>query len=134
MGNFLPPLRFAFAIEATCVPSATNKKQFVAIVPLGGRHVQHFWRLLSDLEIPYATLLDLDVGREGSGYGRLKSAIENLIAIGAPKAELLKTNTGHLTDQDLAQMHTWTEISYLPAWASMLKSYGVYFSEPSTLT
>ena len=29
---------------------------FVAIVPLGGRHVQHFWRLLSQLDIPYATL------------------------------------------------------------------------------
>ena len=25
---------------------------FVAIVPLGGRHVQHFWRLLADLGIP----------------------------------------------------------------------------------
>ena len=35
---------------------------FVAIVPLGGRHVQHFWRLLSHLGIPYATLLDLELG------------------------------------------------------------------------
>jgi putative ATP-dependent endonuclease of OLD family len=103
---------------------------FVAIVPLGGRHVQHFWRLLSDLEIPHATLLDLDVGREGGGFGRIKTAIENLIAIGAPKAELLKTSTGSMTDAEFAQMHTWTEIRYLPAWASLLKGFGVYFSEP----
>ena len=48
---------------------------FVAIVPLGGRHVQHFWRLLSHLEIPYATLLDLDLGRDGGGFGRVKTAI-----------------------------------------------------------
>jgi putative ATP-dependent endonuclease of OLD family len=27
---------------------------FVAIVPLGGRHVQHFWKLLHGLGIPYA--------------------------------------------------------------------------------
>ena len=48
---------------------------FVAIVPLGGRHVHHFWRLLSDLGIPYATLLDLDLGREGGGFGRIETAI-----------------------------------------------------------
>jgi putative ATP-dependent endonuclease of OLD family len=53
---------------------------FVAIVPLGGRHVQHFWRLLNGLGIPYATLLDLDLGRKGGGYGRVKTAIEQLIA------------------------------------------------------
>lgn len=106
---------------------------FVAIVPLGGRHVQHFWRLLSDLQIPYATLLDLDVGREGGGYGRVKTAIENLIAIGAPKSELLKTNKGHLTDEEFAGMHTWTEITYLPGWVNTLKPYGVFFSEPLDL-
>jgi putative ATP-dependent endonuclease of OLD family len=36
---------------------------FVAIVPLGGRHVQYFWKLLNGLSIPFATLLDLDLGR-----------------------------------------------------------------------
>ena len=33
-------------------------RSFVAMVPLGGRHVNHLWRLLSDLAIPYATLLE----------------------------------------------------------------------------
>ncbi|WP_142985011.1 ATP-dependent endonuclease, partial [Klebsiella pneumoniae] len=28
---------------------------FVPVVPLGGRFVAHFWRLLNDLEIPHAT-------------------------------------------------------------------------------
>ena len=55
---------------------------FVAIVPLGGRHVQHFWRLLKQLGIPYATLLDLDLGRKGGGFGRIKTAIEKLIERG----------------------------------------------------
>lgn len=32
----------------------------ISVVPLGGRHVNHFWRLLNDLQIPYITLLDLD--------------------------------------------------------------------------
>jgi len=32
----------------------------ISVVPLGGRYVNHFWRLLSDLDIPHITLLDLD--------------------------------------------------------------------------
>lgn len=47
---------------------------FVAVVPLGGRHTNHMWRLLNDLGIPHATLLDLDYGREGAGPARLRDA------------------------------------------------------------
>ena len=43
----------------------------VAIAPLGGRHVNHFWRLLSAIGTPYITLLDLDVGRHQGGWGRV---------------------------------------------------------------
>lgn len=46
----------------------------VTIAPLGGRHVNHFWRLLSELKIPYLTLLDLDVARYQAGWGRIKYA------------------------------------------------------------
>lgn len=45
----------------------------VTVAPLGGRHVNHFWRLLSALKIPYLTLLDLDVGRHQAGWGRIKN-------------------------------------------------------------
>jgi putative ATP-dependent endonuclease of the OLD family len=64
-------------------------QSFVAIAPLGGRHVQHFWRLLGHLGIPYATLLDLDLGRTGGAWGRVKTTIEQLIANGAPKEKVL---------------------------------------------
>jgi hypothetical protein len=57
-------------------------RSFVAVVPLGGRHVNHLWRLLTDLEIPYATLLDLDWGRDGGGWGRIKTACTQLLEIG----------------------------------------------------
>jgi putative ATP-dependent endonuclease of OLD family len=43
----------------------------VTIAPLGGRHVNHFWRLLEVLEIPYITLLDLDTARHQGGWGRI---------------------------------------------------------------
>jgi predicted ATP-dependent endonuclease of OLD family len=45
----------------------------ITIAPLGGRHVNHFWRLLAALKIPYLTLLDLDVGRHQAGWGRIKN-------------------------------------------------------------
>ena len=109
---------------------------FVAIVPLGGRHVQHFWRLLSQLDIPYATLLDLDLGRAGAGFGRIKTAIEKLIDAGVSKAELLKTHKGVLTDADFAAMHTWQDAEdqeILHNWIVYLKKYGVFFSEPLDL-
>ena len=51
----------------------------ICITPLGGRHVNHFWRLLSALDIPYVTLLDLDVARYQGGWGRIKNANDNLI-------------------------------------------------------
>ena len=107
---------------------------FVAIVPLGGRHVQHFWRLLSDLSIPHATLLDLDLGREGGGFGRVKTALMQLIEIGVPKAKLLTLGNGKLlTDDALEDMHNWQDIDCLDnleAWGSDLERHGVFFSSP----
>jgi len=109
---------------------------FVAIVPLGGRHVQHFWRLLTDLGIPHATLLDLDLGRDGGGFGRVKTAIEKLIDVGVSKKELLRIDKGVLSDEDFATMHTWQDTEdrkNLMAWVKSLKPRGVYYSSPLDL-
>ena len=109
---------------------------FVAIVPLGGRHVRHFWRLLSQLDIPYATLLDLDLGRAGAGFGRIKTAIQNLIDTGASKRKLLDTEDGVLSDAEFGEMHTWQDAEdrkRLRGWIDCLKKYGVFFSEPLDL-
>ena len=74
----------------------------ISVVPLGGRYVNHFWRLLSDLDIPYITLLDLDREREGGGWGRIKYAIEQLIETGENKNEFLRLKDGSiLTDENL---------------------------------
>lgn len=109
---------------------------FVAIVPLGGRHVHHFWRLLNQLKIPYATLLDLDLGRPGGGFGRVKTVIENLIAIGESKQELLEIEGGVLSDKDLGNMHTWQEpsdMAIIEGWLGFLRKHAVYFSAPLDL-
>lgn len=54
------------------VKGAPVDESAVTIAPLGGRHVNHFWRLLAALQIPYLTLLDLDVARYAAGWGRFK--------------------------------------------------------------
>lgn len=53
----------------------------VSVVPLGGRHVNHFWRLLNELRIPHATLLDLDAGRHQGGWGRVRNALNQINTI-----------------------------------------------------
>lgn len=58
----------------------------VSIAPLGGRHVNHFWRLLSALQIPYLTLLDLDVARYAAGWGRINYVNDQLVKFETTKA------------------------------------------------
>lgn len=50
----------------------------ISVVPLGGRHVNHFWRLLTALDIPFITLLDLDFARHQGGWGRVKYVNDQL--------------------------------------------------------
>jgi putative ATP-dependent endonuclease of OLD family len=104
---------------------------FVAIVPLGGRHVQHFWRLLSGIDIPYATLLDLDLGRDGGGFGRVKTSIDNLLEIGVAEKDLLGLADGSLLPKEgLAEMHTWDDLEQLDGWVKSLEEHAVFFSAP----
>ena len=101
----------------------------ISVVPLGGRHVNHFWRLLNDLNIPYITLLDLDKEREGGGWGRIKYVLEQLIQNGY---ELLQTDTGVLSDTAFSEMHNWDDNNseLLQSWINYLEKYNVFFSTP----
>jgi hypothetical protein len=74
----------------------------ITVAPLGGRHVNHFWRLLNQLRIPHITLLDLDRERYGGGWGRIKYALKQLIENGTDKNSLLQINDGKiLSDEQL---------------------------------
>lgn len=108
----------------------------ISVVPLGGRHVNHFWRLLNDLDITFVTLLDLDRERDCGGWGRIKYVVKQLIAIGAEKDELLETENGVLTDKELDKMHKWSlekDDKPLQSWINSLEKYDVYFSAPLDL-
>lgn len=104
----------------------------ISIVPLGGRHVNHFWRLLNDLQIPHITLLDLDREREGGGWGRIKYVLKQLIANGHDRNALLTTKSGILTDKQLEEMseRNVANEKQMSAWMKRLEKYNVFFSAP----
>lgn len=104
----------------------------ISIVPLGGRHVNHFWRLLNDLEIPHITLLDLDRERDGGGWGRIKYVLEQLIENGHDRSVLLNTTRGILTDTELKKMSDWdvSDVLAMQGWINRLETYNVFFSAP----
>ena len=115
-------------------------RSFVSVVPLGGRHVNHFWRLLNDLQIPFCTLLDLDRERGGGGWGRIKYVCKQLLLIGKEREDILTVDDGAggtriLSDHEFDEMHTWdvSEIKSLNGWAGELEKHAVFFSRPLDL-
>jgi len=98
----------------------------VTIAPLGGRHVNHFWRLLSTLQIPYLTLLDLDVARYQAGWGRIKYVNDQFEKY-RPEQKLPK---GHGIPKWNSTKHMVREYeNYL----KLLEGRDVYFSYPMDL-
>jgi hypothetical protein len=105
--------------------------QSISVVPLGGRHVNHLWRLLAGLSIPHVTLLDLDLERDGGGWGRLRTTCKELLAVGANKSPLLDVENGTLTEQELDELTV--EPENLGQWIKDLETYDVFFSRPLDL-
>ncbi|MEL7708271.1 AAA family ATPase [Citromicrobium bathyomarinum] len=110
-------------------------RSFVPIVPLGGRFVSHFWRLLNDLDIPHATLLDLDLGRRHGGIGTIKYVLEELAAIGndlSSNADVLAGNVDLGVIDDIDEKELLDEDQTHP-WLKALRREGIFFSSPIDL-
>jgi putative ATP-dependent endonuclease of OLD family len=112
----------------------------ITFVPLGGRFINHIWRLLNHLNIPYLTLLDLDLERGGGGgWGRVKYAIKQLLLNGADKTILLELDGNKvLADEELEKMHNWkmedkADVAILQQWIVKLREYHVFYSTPLDL-
>lgn len=110
---------------------------FVSVVPLGGRFVSHLWRLLSDLKIPFLTLLDLDQERRTGGWRTIQYVLSELCQVLNPdeKAKLLSIQEGdgtrELTEDEIDKMHEGTpDVAQFEAWATRLEEFGVFLSAP----
>jgi hypothetical protein len=115
-------------------------KHFISVVPLGGRHVNHFWRLLHGLEIQYLTLLDLDREKEGAGWGRVKYVRDQLIMLYGPGHNNLRfqenSKTRSLDEGEFDSLGKTpdTETEDRDTWLSFFtESFKVYFSSPLDL-
>lgn len=101
----------------------------VSIVPLGGRHVNHFWRLLNGLGIPHVTLLDLDLSRWQGGWGRVRYAAKELLKYGTDPRLTQAMIDGIPKWNDAASR--WTVDA--KKWDIYLEEQGVFFSSPLDL-
>lgn len=107
----------------------------ISIVPLGGRHVNYFWKLLNALRIPHITLLDFDNERYGGGWGRIQYVIKQLIINGVAKERLVtvSTKTGEdrvLVDNEIDEIKDWKIDRPNEQWLRMLEKFNVFFSAP----
>ena len=109
-------------------------RSFVAVVPLGGRHVNHFWKLLQGLDIPHATLLDLDAGRFGGGWGRVKYVCRQLLQRGVSLVELFGEEGQELGAEEALKKFDGRPLDEsIQEWIQRLRHFNVYFCEPLDL-
>lgn len=103
----------------------------VCVVPLGGRHVNHFWRLLHGLGIPQVTLLDLDLGRHQGGWGRVRYALQQLLKFPTIESDLSTEHVKGLPKWNGADALLASKL--WPDWRNFMESAGVFFSAPLDL-
>jgi hypothetical protein len=102
----------------------------ISVVPLGGRHINHFWRLLGGLEIPFLTVLDLDLGRYQAGWGRVSYVL----------AQIKKNPSVDPQNRasKLPEPAKWNDDARLlrnewKTYCRLLRKLGVFFSYPLDL-
>lgn len=124
--------------EASGTPLDTH---FISVVPLGGRHVNHFWRLLHELQIPFITLIDLDREKEGAGWGRVQYVRDQLVhRFGAKHEALCFKGSGETTHRlddaayDTLDKNPTSDTKGMDAWIGYFeKEFDVYFAGPLDL-
>jgi putative ATP-dependent endonuclease of OLD family len=114
----------------------------ISVVPLGGRHVNHFWKLLRQLDIPHVTLLDLDLGRKTGGWARIKYVVKQLINDGIKRQDLFDALNEVLDGFDivlsaesLEELHNRSDNrEAIEATLDVFEDYDVFFAAPLDLT
>jgi hypothetical protein len=114
-------------LEAHDLPA---DRTFVSVVPLGGRHVHHFWQLLADLDIPTLTLVDLDWGRIEGGWKRIHDLSQCLLQYRVGEDDFFRDAASAVTPEVLANMpeRRCDDEEGLDEWIEHLASFNVFVS------
>lgn len=113
----------------------------ISVVPLGGRYVNHMWKLLHDLSIPHVTLLDFDRERGGGDWGRIKYVLKQLdennrCSEQLRTVELTSSNTYYTYSmEEIEVFHNKksNSLNSLNTWIKKLEKEDVFFSYPLDL-
>ena len=84
------------------------------------------WCFLRRLRMPYVTLLDLELGRVGGGWSKLRLVLRKLLAMQDPRKKRLDLDEEGI--QRLPDGHMTTE--GMDPYLSLLEFQGVFFSGP----
>ena len=101
----------------------------ISFVPLGGRHVNHFWKLLNALGIPHITLLDFDNERYGGGWGRIHYISQHLYNINIEFQNWFDgegINFAEIRTRDFEPIDNVRLVN----WFNKLEEFNVFFSSP----
>lgn len=101
----------------------------ISIVPLEGRHVNYFWKLLNALRIPHITLLDFDNERYGGGWGRIKYISQHLYELNTEFQEWFHTQRLDFNEIGSRGCES-IGAQRLINWFNKLEEFNVYFSSP----
>ncbi len=105
------------------LPYTSIDRDYISVVPLGGKYVNYFWKLLTSLKIPHITLLDFDI------YKKIIDPIEYVIK------ELVKYrddivigeyNLKNLNVEKINQSPLETKLKF----TRILERYNIFFSYP----
>lgn len=110
-------------------------RSFVAIVPIEGRYIQHFWKLVTQLGIPSTTLMDLDLGRSSGDLAQFKAASNAILSHSPPTDAALIGELAKPATYDRAAGwgdSGWTT-AMMEAWANFFEQFGIFFSSPLDL-
>ena len=107
---------------------------FVPVVPLGGRFVDHFWRLLNDLGIPHATLLDLDLGRKHGGIKIIQGCFQNLENVHKYFWKDVYSQYKDVSPDNVCAIENKELLDHpLHRWLTVFQKNGIFFSHPIDL-
>ncbi|MDK1376766.1 MULTISPECIES: AAA family ATPase [unclassified Sinorhizobium] len=112
-------------------------RSFVAIVPIGGRYVQHFWRLVNQLGISHTTLLDLDLGRSSGDIRQFAAAATGIETLRPSTDPAVQGPLNHAKGLTRGVSKDWAADGRSKAWLesglAFFETQDVFFSVPLDL-
>lgn len=112
-------------------------RSFVAIVPIGGRYVQHFWRLVNQLGISHTTLLDLDLGRSSGDIRQFAAAATGIETFRPSTDPVVQESLNHAKGLTRGVSKDWAADGRSKPWLesglAFFETQDVFFSTPLDL-